>query len=170
MEPVDLQSLWICAALWIRGAQAPRSPGSMEHRLHRARLHGAQTPQSPGSTEHRLHGAQAPRSPGSTEHRLHEAQAHRAQAPRSTGSTEPRMAAYHINGNTIHSMILANEHRSLGPIFLYMKPLPTMTINVTIATYLHNYYLVQHAMPVTNLKSHFIFKMLPTWAVVFEDL
>ena len=27
------------------------------------------------------------------------------------------MAAYHINGNTIHSMILANEHRSLGPIF-----------------------------------------------------
>ena len=70
MEPVDLQSLWIC------GAQAPRSIGS---------------------TEHRLHGA---------------------QAPRSTGSTEPRMAAYHINGNTIHSMILANEHRSLGPIFI----------------------------------------------------
>ena len=62
--------------------------------------------------EHRLHGAQAPRSTGSTEHRLHG-----AQAPWSTGSTEPRMAAYHINGNTIHSMILANEHRSLGPIF-----------------------------------------------------
>ena len=69
MEPVDLQSLWICAALWIRGAQALWSPGSTEPRLHRA-----QAPQSTGSTEPRLHGAQAPRSPGSTEHRLHGAQ------------------------------------------------------------------------------------------------
>ena len=64
--------------------------------------------QSPGSMEPRIHGAQDLRSPGSVEPRIHRAQA--ILAP--TG-----IAAYHINGNTIHSMILANEHRSLGPIF-----------------------------------------------------
>ena len=109
MEPVDLQSLWICGALWIRGAQAPQSPGST----------GAQAPWSTGSTEPRLHGAQAPRS------------------NTGTGSTEPRMAAYHINGNTIHSMILANEHRSLGPM-----PLPSslygVVLNFFTCVSLHN--------------------------------
>ena len=73
------------------------------------RLHGAQAPQSPGSAEPRICGAQYLQSPGSAEPRIRGARA--ILAP--TG-----MATYHINGNTIHSMILANEHRSLGPIFL----------------------------------------------------
>ena len=67
-------------------------------------------PRSPGSAEPRLCGAQDLWSPGSAEPRIRGARA--ILAP--TG-----MAAYHINGNTIHSMILANEHRSLGPIFVF---------------------------------------------------
>ena len=59
MEPVDLQSLWI------RGAQAPRSPGSAEPRIR---------------------GARAILAP--------------------TG-----MAAYHINGNTIHSGLHININK-----------------------------------------------------------
>ena len=66
-------------------------------------------PRSPGSAEPRLRRAQDLWSPGSAEPSICGARA--ILAP--TG-----MAAYHINGNTIHSMILANEHRSLGPIFI----------------------------------------------------
>ena len=76
-----------------------------------------------GSAEPRLHRAQALQSPGSVEPRICGARA--ILAP--TG-----MAAYHINGNTIHSMILANEHRSLGPIFNILSSFTSMDNSHTL--------------------------------------
>ena len=93
--------------LWIRGACGSAESVDLWSPVDLQSL-WIQAPRSPGWI-----GAQAePRiwSPGSTE--------------RSPGAilAPTGMAAYHINGNTIHSMILANEHRSLSHDFSVLLP------------------------------------------------
>ena len=116
MEPVDLQSLWICGALWIHGAQAPWSPGSAE-----PRIHGAQ-----GSAEPRICGARAILAPtgmaayhinGNTIHSgLHININKKELAPLNNSELNMLRSKYVYRFSNI---ILANEHRSLGPIFVF---------------------------------------------------